>query len=1114
MNPLPGRSDFWWAVWDGPEIRRDPDWAEIVLSRTPAGEVIGSVGGKVGRVVPDGGDGTERLAATLANRSRIVLLSALRESNGIRHIGLNAYRYESAPPMDPQSIGVGDRVIKTIEEMEPKLRNSPEKILRWLTGQLFLPPRPGSGPDAPRRLIVSAGHAEASPNVSGYRLHGRRVIADIRTDDGRLVIARLRRAAPDGAQRHLRLTECHATLTDVSQASVMHAEMRHQLGRLATGQGFLAMWNDYNRLETHFVRRQVRSFGQATYNVVEHIAEDVYRFRVDAHPGPDSLTFAERVRRKLDRNETVELEASGKRPEVLDGPDGDGTGWALLGDTLGKETITGEVVAADPDSGTVDLRVIRLNRRRVVGIGADQAQDIPSTGFLHRAYRGDRRQMQRRRDAFERILRGGTGIPTLLSLLEGKPVGGEIRTVALSAGARACFKDGVPTPLQVKALETALGTPDIALIQGPPGTGKTQVIAALQVQLAEENRSYAGLRGSILLSSFQHAAVDEVAERSMVLGLPAQKVERVQHGPTVLADQWREETVAALSAQIATGSVGERLAVLREVTARSAGYLITPTPPHGTARLLSRMDDLCGSLLPPELADRLRAMAWTLGMARIQATADDERELAIRALRALRTVPESFLDDGPRAAAKARRRCRPYAAAADLELLAQAADWASDDEAPPFLDEMAAARDRLIDLLQPSGDAHAPPAVDPDVAELLAEIAEAMEDQVRNSSGDGAELAILDYLESLLGDPVAVDWTLRAYTASYAATLQQAASPAIRDAKEETRVEDVVFDTVIIDEAARANPLDLMIPLIQAGKRIILVGDHKQLPHMLEPDVEQQIESLDSATRGLLRESLFQRLFDSLAESSEITRTVTLNEQFRMHPTLGEFVSTTFYGDDLLSPRPAEDFAHDLPGYAGKVAIWLNVPAEKGPEQGGRSKRRPAEAKIIAAELARLEKAEPDLTFGVISFYSSQRDEIWKELVRQKLATRTDDGFQPVERFQHDSQGRRADRLKVGSVDAFQGKEFDVVLLSATRSARNPSPPQPGTPVYESWIKRTYGHVTLVNRLCVAMSRQKRMLIVVGDAAMFAPASAPLHVRPLTDFYQLCGGDHGLVLSP
>jgi hypothetical protein len=53
---------------------------------------------------------------------------------------------------------------------------------------------------------------------------------------------------------------------------------------------------------------------------------------------------------------------------------------------------------------------------------------------------------------------------------------------------------------------------------------------------------------------------------------------------------------------------------------------------------------------------------------------------------------------------------------------------------------------------------------------------------------------------------------------------QRVASPTMADAKGESRVDEVVFDTVIVDEAARANPLDLMIPLIHASRRIVFVG--------------------------------------------------------------------------------------------------------------------------------------------------------------------------------------------------------------------------------------------------------------------------------------------------
>ena len=70
-----------------------------------------------------------------------------------------------------------------------------------------------------------------------------------------------------------------------------------------------------------------------------------------------------------------------------------------------------------------------------------------------------------------------------------------------------------------------------------------------------------------------------------------------------------------------------------------------------------------------------------------------------------------------------------------------------------------------------------------------------------------------------------------------------------------------VFDLVVIDEAARANPLDLFIPM-SMGKKIVLVGDHKQLPHMLEPDVLKMITD-DPKFKDLpeIEKSLFERLF-------------------------------------------------------------------------------------------------------------------------------------------------------------------------------------------------------------------------------------------------------------
>ena len=93
----------------------------------------------------------------------------------------------------------------------------------------------------------------------------------------------------------------------------------------------------------------------------------------------------------------------------------------------------------------------------------------------------------------------------------------------------------------------------------------------------------------------------------------------------------------------------------------------------------------------------------------------------------------------------------------------------------------------------------------------------------------------------------------------------------------------------------------------------------------------------------------------------------------------------------------------------------------------------------------------------------------------------------------------------VGTVDAFQGKEFDIVFLSVTRSNTIPAET-------DDDYRRKFGHLVVANRLCVAMSRQRQLLVAVGDQAMFRTDAARAAVPGLTRFLELCGGEDGLVV--
>ena len=332
----------------------------------------------------------------------------------------------------------------------------------------------------------------------------------------------------------------------------------------------------------------------------------------------------------------------------------------------------------------------------------------------------------------------------------------------------------------------------------------------------------------------------------------------------------------------------------------------------------------------------------------------------------------------------------------------------------------------------------------------------------------------------------------------------------------------ISFNTVIIDEAARANPLDLFIPMSMAARRIVLVGDHRQLPHLLEPEVEEAVASshaLSDEQREAYKESLFQRLWKQLKGTG---RVVMLDTQFRMHPVLGEFVSREFYEREGLDPikpgRSADSFMTDIPGHEGKVCCWIDVPHSEGDGQERKPHRNPSwmralEARRVAEEAKRLLDGCGDAaSIGVITFYSAQRDAILKALEALDVTSRNPETGDWQINEQYRKTRSHEERFRVGTVDAFQGKEFDIVLLSVVRSNRQSLPAENETDAFETLASRKYGHLRLSNRMNVAMSRQRSLLIAIGDKTMGELPGADKAVPAMHAFLNLCKGRHGHVL--
>jgi len=262
---------------------------------------------------------------------------------------------------------------------------------------------------------------------------------------------------------------------------------------------------------------------------------------------------------------------------------------------------------------------------------------------------------------------------------------------------------------------------------------------------------------------------------------------------------------------------------------------------------------------------------------------------------------------------------------------------------------------------------------------------------------------------------------------------------------------------------------------------------------------------------------LFKRL-KKIEEKDKIPRIVTLDAQFRMHPQLGGFVSEQFYPKEerFKSPLPAKLFKQSLSSIENHSAIWLDVPSIKGKEKknSSKSRLRVAEAKAIAKQLSSWINSDEGerLTFGVISFYRGQVNAVYKELSEYSITEKDSDGNWQIKKEYQTLKDSSEERIKIGTVDSFQGMEFDIVFLSIVRS-------QDEKMIYKRLKNNDnnkvaiglFGHLMSENRLCVSMSRQKRVLVAVGDAMVFQMDIAKNKVPQIYNYFQLCS-NNGIVL--
>ncbi|HDX3197033.1 TPA: AAA family ATPase [Escherichia coli] len=306
-------------------------------------------------------------------------------------------------------------------------------------------------------------------------------------------------------------------------------------------------------------------------------------------------------------------------------------------------------------------------------------------------------------------------------------------------------------------------------------------------------------------------------------------------------------------------------------------------------------------------------------------------------------------------------------------------------------------------------------------------------------------------------------------------------------------IQENIYDWVIIDEAARSIASELAIAM-QSARRILLVGDHLQLPPLYsdahKAALARKLGINNSRTEidEVLR-SDFARAFNSAYGAQASAALLT---QYRMAPPIGDLVSKTFYDRKLLNgERAIPDVYQHAPEALCSVVTWLDT-ANLGHrahhlEDRGTSIYNRCEADEIISVLKQVSENEEfvaqlsnlvnkdEAAIGVICMYAEQ-----KRLLRQKFNQEIwSEGFKDI--------------VKIDTVDSYQGKENRIIILSLTRSDKQHSP----------------GFLRAPNRINVAMSRAMDRLLIVGNADIWKGNNKELPLGSVVSYMAERGQEAG-----
>ena len=322
---------------------------------------------------------------------------------------------------------------------------------------------------------------------------------------------------------------------------------------------------------------------------------------------------------------------------------------------------------------------------------------------------------------------------------------------------------------------------------------------------------------------------------------------------------------------------------------------------------------------------------------------------------------------------------------------------------------------------------------------------------------------------------------------------------------------DPIFDLVIMDEASKATPPELVLPLT-LGKRVVVIGDHKQLPPMIdENEFTEALEAVGAKklvedwTKTDYKTSQFEKLFINAPRSV----VASLDTQFRMHEQIMKCISQFYLDQEELENglQCGIKDKMDIPDFTVKAsrwhglslapfispdyhAIWVNVDTPEEDPHKNHSYQNMGEVEAIKIVLKALThadgfkdyfdscKKDEDKEIGVITYYMTQMSAIRNAL----YPTFTKKEWRNFELHKYENEYQVP--FRINTVDRFQGMERNIIIVSTVRSNRQKTADD--KIIKNEKYPYALGFARECPRVNVGFSRAKRLLIVIGNEKHFA----------------------------